>query len=111
MIEVSTSEQYEKEVMESSVPVVIDFWAAWCGPCRAMAPTFELVADLYEGKAKFVKIDIEGNPKFTQALAGEFEIRGIPAFVIVTSGMLTDKLVGAVSQGRFMDWLKANLPQ
>lgn len=111
MIEVSTKEQYEQEVMNSTVPVVIDFWASWCGPCRMMAPTFEEASKQFEGKAKFVKFDIESNPNFTQAIAQEFDMRGIPTFAIVASGMLIDKLVGAVPQSRFMEWLKVNLPQ
>ncbi|TFG98570.1 thioredoxin [Candidatus Thorarchaeota archaeon] len=105
MIEV-TDESFEAEVMESNQPVVIDFWATWCNPCRAMAPIFETVAAEFEGKAKFVKIDIEVvNPNIAQ----QFNVRAIPTLVLVKHGGVVNTLSGAHPQERISAWLLTNL--
>ncbi len=82
---------FENEVMSSQIPVLVDFWAAWCGPCRMLAPTVDEIAKDFEGKVKVVKVDIDGN----QGLAGKHQIRSIPTLMIVKDGQVVDKMVGA----------------
>ena len=81
---------FEKEVKKSATPVIIDFWAEWCGPCRMMAPVFEELSKDYAGKLKFAKLDTESHPD----LAGEFDISGIPTLVIASKGKEVDRIVG-----------------
>ena len=79
--EVSDS-NWETEVMQSDRPVLVDFWAAWCGPCRMLAPTVEQVAEKYQGKAKVVKLNVDENIE----ISGRYGIRGIPTLVLLTGG-------------------------
>jgi thioredoxin 1 len=85
-----TQENFKKEVIESNTPVVIDFWAEWCGPCRMMGPVFEELSKEYEGKLKFVKLNTEDEPE----LAGSFQIRGIPTLSIVKGDREINRIVG-----------------
>lgn len=87
-----TIENFEKEVLSSTVPVVIDFWASWCGPCLMMAPVFEELAGEYHkaGTAKLAKLSTEEEPH----LAAQFGIRGIPTLAIIREGKEIDRIVG-----------------
>jgi thioredoxin 1 len=83
---------FELEVMKSSTPVLVDFWAPWCGPCRAIAPIVDELADDYAGKLKVVKVNVDDNP-MTPA---RFGVRGIPNLIIVKNGQVAEQIVGAV---------------
>ncbi len=82
---------FQTEVLESTVPVVVDFWAAWCGPCRAVAPEVEALAQQYGDAIKVVKVDVDANP----AVASAYGIRGIPTIGLFQAGELTGQVVGA----------------
>jgi thioredoxin len=100
-----TNENYAQEVTEAKEPVVIDFWASWCGPCRAMAPVFEAVSKELAGKAKFVKIDTDSQPE----LATAFHIRSIPTFVVVKDGKPVALTTGVKSKPSFQSWVEGAL--
>ncbi len=82
---------FEREVLQSSVPVVVDFWAAWCGPCRTVAPELEALATTYAGAVKLVKVDVDANPE----VAARYHVQGIPTLGLFEGGKLTKQLVGA----------------
>ncbi len=87
-----TDATFEEEVVKSDTPVVVDFWAEWCGPCKMIAPIVEELAGEYEGKVKFTKMDVDSNPQTPM----QFGIRGIPTLLIFNSGKAVDQVVGAV---------------
>lgn len=85
-----TDGNWKDEVLGSSQPVLVDFWAAWCGPCRMLAPTVEAVAQKYQGKAKFVKLNVDENVESPAA----YGIRGIPTLILFKNGQEVDRHVG-----------------
>ena len=89
-----TDATFEAEVLKSDVPVVLDFWAEWCPPCRALAPTFEELAERYAGQAKFVKLNVDEN----QSVPQRFGIKGIPTLVFFDGGREVERIVGASSK-------------
>jgi thioredoxin 1 len=92
---VAVNEQnFAQEVAQSSVPVLVDFWAEWCGPCKMIAPSLNELATEYAGKAKIAKVDVDQN----QELAVKFHVSGIPALFIVKNGQVVDQAVGARSK-------------
>ena len=104
MLEVS-ADNFETEVAQSTIPVVIDFWAEWCSPCKQFAPTFEKVAKLMAGKLKLAKCDIDANQEFAQSNG----IMSIPCIVIFKDGKETGRIVGNQSESSFVQQLKALL--
>jgi len=87
-----TDSTFRQEVLESNVPVLVDFWAPWCGPCRMVAPVVQEIADQYQGQVKVVKLNTDENP----GVASEYGIRSIPTLMIFQAGQRVDMVVGAV---------------
>lgn len=87
-----TDSSFKQEVLESEVPVLVDFWAPWCGPCRMVAPVVDEIAQQYEGQVKVVKVNTDENPQ----VASQYGIRSIPTLMIFKGGTRVDMVVGAV---------------
>jgi thioredoxin 1 len=93
-----TDTNFDAEVMSSDVPVLIDFWAPWCAPCRAIAPVVDELAREYDGKLKVVKMNVDDNP----LTPSKFGVRSIPNLLIFKNGQVKDQIVGAVPKGHFV---------
>lgn len=92
---VVTDDTFEAEVLKAETPVLVDFWADWCGPCKMIAPVVEELADAYDGKMKFAKVDVDEQQKY----AGQFGIRSIPTLLVFKDGKVVDQIIGAVPKG------------
>ncbi|MGO7078643.1 thioredoxin [Rhizobium leguminosarum] len=93
---------FQSEVLESAEPVVVDFWAEWCGPCEMIAPSLEEIAVEMEGKVKVAKLNIDENPE----LAAQFGVRSIPTLAIFKGGEVADISVGAKPKSSIVNWIK-----
>jgi len=102
MIEVN-SENFQEQVLNNKLPVVVDFWADWCMPCKMFAPTFEKVGKDFDGKVVFAKVNVDQN----QELAQKHDVRGIPCMIIFKDGKEADRLVGALDEGTFRSKISA----
>ena len=87
-----TDEEFEEEVIKADIPVMVDFWADWCGPCKMIAPIVEELAEEFDGKVKFAKLDVDSNPQ----VAMTYGIRSIPTLLIFKGGTPVGQIVGAV---------------
>ncbi len=100
-----TDDSFAAEVVESDTPVLVDFWASWCGPCRMVGPIVAELAGEYEGKAKICKLDVDA----AQKTAGEYGIRSIPTLLIFKNGKVADQVIGAVPKSQITEKLDAVL--
>ena len=99
---------FENEVLKSSQPVLVDFWAAWCGPCRMLAPTVESVAEKYQGKAKIVKLNVDENVSSSSG----YGVKGIPTLILFRDGAEVERVVGVPSNAKdyILQMLDKHLP-
>ncbi len=100
-----TDDNFDSEVINSELPVLVDFWAEWCGPCKMIAPSVEELAGEFEGRAKIGKLDVDNN----QITAGKFGVRSIPSLLIFKGGEVVDQIVGAVPKNQLQSKLEAAL--
>ncbi len=100
-----TDSNFEEEVLNSEHPVLVDFWAEWCGPCRMIGPVVDELADEYQGKAKIGKVNVDNNPEVSM----KYGIRSIPALLIFKNGEVVDQIVGAVPKPHLTKQLDAQL--
>jgi thioredoxin 1 len=89
---------FDQEVLQSDVPVLIDFWAPWCGPCKAISPVVEELAGEYQGRLKVVKMNVDDNPQ----TPSRYGVRGIPNLILFKGGRVADQIVGAVPKGHLV---------
>jgi thioredoxin 1 len=102
---VLTDDNWQKEVAESGIPVLVDFWAEWCAPCRMIAPSIDGLATAYSGRVKVGKLNVDENPMVAQA----FGIRSIPTLLVLKGGKVVDQQIGAVPQPRIARMVERQL--
>jgi thioredoxin 1 len=96
---------FDSEVIKNDLPVIVDFWAAWCGPCRMIGPIFEELSNDYAGRLKFGKVDVDACP----ATAGQYGIRSIPSLLVFKNGRVVDTIVGAMPKAALAQKIDAAL--
>jgi thioredoxin 1 len=102
---VLTDDNWKKEVTEAEGPVLVDFWAEWCPPCRMIAPSIDALATAYSGRVKVGKLNVDESPAVAQA----FGVRSIPTLLVFNGGKVADQQIGAVPQGRIAEMLERQL--
>ena len=101
----TNDDNFDQDIAESKVPVLVDFWAEWCGPCKQIGPILEEIAVEYESKIKVLKINIDENPQTPQ----KFGVRGIPTLMLFKEGKLVESKVGSLPKTALDSWIQANL--
>lgn len=100
-----TDDNFDSEVIKSDIPVLVDFWATWCAPCKAIAPTIDALADSFNGKVKIGKVNVDDNPN----IPGQFGVRGIPTLILFKDGKVVDQLVGAIPKNQLEELINKAL--
>lgn len=100
-----TDSNFEQEVLKSDVPVLVDFWAPWCGPCQMMGPFIEEIASESTGKAKVGKLNVDEN----QVIAGRYQVMSIPTFLVFKNGEVVDKMVGGMPKEKLQEMLNKHI--
>jgi thioredoxin 1 len=100
-----TDDTFDAEVRQSDVPVVVDFWAEWCGPCKQIGPALEELSAEYDGKVKIVKVNVDENPNSP----AQFGVRGIPALFLIKDGEVVSNKTGAAPKAMLKDWIDASV--
>ena len=100
----TTDSNFTADVLESDLPVVVDFWAEWCGPCKVIGPALEEISDEMAGKVKIVKVNIDENPQTPQ----QYGVRGIPTLLIFEKGQVKAEKIGAAPKAKLAEWIEEN---
>ncbi len=100
-----TDDTFDAEVRNSDIPVVVDFWAEWCGPCKQIGPALEEISTAYEGKVKIAKVDVDSNPNAAASLG----VRGIPALFIFKDGEVVSNRAGAAPKAALQSWIDESI--
>jgi len=100
-----SDQNFKSEVLEAQTPVLVDFWAVWCGPCKMIAPLVEELAKEYDGKLKVAKMDVDANPKTSM----DFGIRSIPTLLVFKGGTVVEQIIGAVPKSKLLDKVTPHL--
>jgi thioredoxin 1 len=99
------NDNFQDQVLGSATPVLVDFWAEWCGPCRMVAPTLEQIADEKDGEVRIAKLNVDQN----QEIAMQYQVSSIPTFILFKGGQVADRMMGAMPKAAFEQFLARNL--